>query len=129
MSDLREDLPFRCVGPSDKQRSIRCSIGSWILWSTCGIGGRSWATFSMQLSYAGMSVTIQLPPDIEADLIPQAQAKGLDLAQYVEHLLHEQVPPPAGTALSTARGGLLASPCIYTSEHRGVLECWHDHCE
>jgi hypothetical protein len=37
-----------------------------------------------------MTVTIQLPPDIEADLVAQAQAQGLDLALYVEHVLRER---------------------------------------
>ncbi len=49
-----------------------------------------------------MTVTIELPSDIEADLVAQARAQGLDLPQYVEHLLREQVPPRAGTALSPA---------------------------
>ena len=47
-----------------------------------------------------MTVTIQLPLDIEADLVAQSQAQGLDLAQYVEHVLHKQVPPRAGAVLS-----------------------------
>jgi hypothetical protein len=49
-----------------------------------------------------VTVTIQLPPDIEAGLVAQTQAQGLDLAQYVEHVLREQVPPRAGVALSPA---------------------------
>jgi len=49
-----------------------------------------------------MSVTIQLPPDIEADLAAQARAQGLDLPQYVERVLREQVQPRAGAALSPA---------------------------
>jgi hypothetical protein len=49
-----------------------------------------------------VTVTIQLPPDIEAGLVAQAQAQGLDLAQYVEQVLREQVPPRAGAALSPA---------------------------
>lgn len=49
-----------------------------------------------------MTVTIQLPPDIEADLIAQARARGLDLPQYVEHVLREQVPPRAASLLSPA---------------------------
>ena len=49
-----------------------------------------------------MTVTIQLPPDFEADLIAQAQAQGLDLAQYVEHVLRDQVPSHAGATLSPA---------------------------
>lgn len=48
-----------------------------------------------------MTVTIQLPPDIEADLVTQARARGLDLTQYVERLLREQVSP-SPAALSPA---------------------------
>jgi hypothetical protein len=47
-----------------------------------------------------MAVTIHLPSAIEAALV--AQPRGLDLTQYVEHVLREQVPPRAGTALSPA---------------------------
>jgi predicted DNA binding CopG/RHH family protein len=39
-----------------------------------------------------MTVTIQLPSDIEADLAAQARAQGLELQQYVEHLLRAQAP-------------------------------------
>jgi Post-segregation antitoxin CcdA len=49
-----------------------------------------------------MTVTIELPSEIEADLVAQARAHGLDLSQYVEHLLREQVAPRAGSALSPA---------------------------
>jgi len=49
-----------------------------------------------------MTVTIQLPSDIEVDLMAQARAQGLDLPQYVEHVLREQVPPRASSALSPA---------------------------
>jgi hypothetical protein len=47
-----------------------------------------------------MTVTIQLPSDIEADLVAQARAHGLELQQYVEHLLRGQLPPRAGSSLS-----------------------------
>lgn len=47
-----------------------------------------------------MTVTIHLPPDIETGLIAQARAHGLDLSQYVEQVLREQVPPRADTTLS-----------------------------
>jgi hypothetical protein len=47
-----------------------------------------------------MTVTIQLPPDIEADLVAQALAHGLELPQYVERLLRGQVSPRAGSVLS-----------------------------
>lgn len=49
-----------------------------------------------------MTVTIQLPADIEADLAAQARAHGLELPEYVEHLLREQVFPRTGSALSPA---------------------------
>jgi len=49
-----------------------------------------------------MTVTINLPSDLEASLVAQARAHGLDLPQYVEHLLREQVPVQAGSALSPA---------------------------
>jgi len=49
-----------------------------------------------------MTVTIQLPSDIEVDLLAQARAQGLDLAQYVEHVLREHIPPKASPALSPA---------------------------
>jgi hypothetical protein len=47
-----------------------------------------------------MTVTIELPPDLEAGLLAQASAEGLPLLQYVQCLLREQFP--AGeTALMT----------------------------
>jgi hypothetical protein len=49
-----------------------------------------------------VTVTIQLPSDIEADLVAQARDHGLELAQYVESLLRGQVSPRAGSALSPA---------------------------
>jgi len=38
-----------------------------------------------------MTVTIELPPEIEAELTVQADAKGLSVRQYLEHLLREQI--------------------------------------
>jgi hypothetical protein len=38
-----------------------------------------------------MTVTIELPPDIEAGLLAQAQAEGLDVADYVRNLVRRQV--------------------------------------
>src|ERR1035441_5581911 len=49
-----------------------------------------------------MTVTIHLPSGIEADLVAQAREHGLELPQYVEHLLRGQVGPHADTALSPA---------------------------
>ena len=47
-----------------------------------------------------MTVTIHIPSDIESALVAQARAQGLDLAQYVEHVLRGQVPSRAGAILS-----------------------------
>jgi hypothetical protein len=49
-----------------------------------------------------VTVTIQLPSDIEADLVAQARDHGLELPQYLEHLLRERIFPRAGSALSPA---------------------------
>ena len=49
-----------------------------------------------------MTVTIELPSEIAAGLLAQARAKGLDLPQYVEHVLREQIRLPEVSALSPA---------------------------
>jgi hypothetical protein len=41
-----------------------------------------------------MSVTIDLPPDIEASLAVQAAARGVPLADHLRHLLEEQAGAP-----------------------------------
>jgi hypothetical protein len=38
-----------------------------------------------------MTVTIELPSDIEAGLLAQAQAEGLAVSDYVQHLVLERV--------------------------------------
>ncbi len=38
-----------------------------------------------------MTVTIELPPDIEAGLLAQAQAEGLDVADYVRNLVRKEI--------------------------------------
>jgi hypothetical protein len=38
-----------------------------------------------------MTVTIKLPPEIEADLLAQAQAQGLEISGYIEKLVRGQV--------------------------------------
>jgi hypothetical protein len=50
-----------------------------------------------------MTVTIEVPPDIEADLVAQASARGLALPQYVEHLLRDQVAAGASASLTPAQ--------------------------
>jgi len=47
-----------------------------------------------------MTLTIELPPEVESSLMAQAEARGLPLAQYVEYLLREQVPLHADAAVS-----------------------------
>lgn len=49
-----------------------------------------------------MTITIQLPPDIEADLIAQAKAQDLDLPRYVERVLRERVPSHKDATLTPA---------------------------
>ena len=41
-----------------------------------------------------MTVTIELPPEVEASLVAQAQARGVPLPQYVSDLLRRQVLSP-----------------------------------
>jgi hypothetical protein len=38
-----------------------------------------------------MTVTIELPPEIEAGLLAQAEAEGLGVSEYLQHLVREQV--------------------------------------
>ena len=47
-----------------------------------------------------MTVTIELPSDIEADLVAQARAQGLDLPEFVERLLSGQIPMRTDPRLS-----------------------------
>ena len=42
-----------------------------------------------------MTVTIELPPDVEAGLLAQAQAEGLNVSDYVQKLVRERVSVPA----------------------------------
>ncbi len=48
-----------------------------------------------------MTVTIELPPEIEAALIAQAEARGLPLSEYLRSVLWQQVPDQ-NVALSPA---------------------------
>jgi hypothetical protein len=47
-----------------------------------------------------MTVTIDLPPEIEADLVAHAQAQGLPVPEYLQFLLREHVPAPAAANTS-----------------------------
>lgn len=49
-----------------------------------------------------MSVTIDLPPEIEADLAAQAAAQGVSLPEYLAHLLEERAAPGAASPMSPA---------------------------
>jgi hypothetical protein len=46
-----------------------------------------------------MSVTIDLPPEIEANFTAQAAARGVPLAEHLRHLLEEQ----AGASKATRK--------------------------
>jgi hypothetical protein len=49
-----------------------------------------------------MSVTIELPPDIEAGLAAIAEAQGISLPEYLRHLFEERVYAATGRPLSPA---------------------------
>ena len=40
-----------------------------------------------------MTLTVEVPPDVEAGLLAQAQAQGLDLSHYVENVLRREQWP------------------------------------
>jgi hypothetical protein len=46
-----------------------------------------------------MTVKLQLTPDVEAGLLAQAQARGLSLETYLEHVLREQSRSAAPSSL------------------------------
>ncbi len=50
-----------------------------------------------------MSVTIELPPEIEAGLAAQAAARGLSLDRYLRQLLEGQAPAGRRTPLTPAQ--------------------------
>ena len=54
-----------------------------------------------------MSVTIELPPEIEAGLAAQAEAQGLELPKYLEYVLESQVFRPSPGALSPSERATL----------------------
>jgi hypothetical protein len=49
-----------------------------------------------------MTITIELPPEIEASLAARAAEQGMGLRQYLRHLLEEQVPARKAASLSPA---------------------------
>jgi hypothetical protein len=54
-----------------------------------------------------MTITIELPPEIEAGLAALAAAQGLALPEYLQHLLEEQVPARRAVSLAPAERALL----------------------
>jgi hypothetical protein len=54
-----------------------------------------------------MTVTIELPPEVEADLKAQAEARGLPLAQCLQDLLREQASLVTKPLLSPAERAAL----------------------
>lgn len=49
-----------------------------------------------------MSVTVELPPEIEASYAARAAAEGVPLPEYLQHFLEERAPTPAKQPLSPA---------------------------
>jgi len=54
-----------------------------------------------------MTITIELPPEIEARLAALAAEQGMPLPDYLQHLLEEQVPARKAASLSPAERALL----------------------
>ena len=54
-----------------------------------------------------MTVSIQVPPEIEAGLISQAEAHGLSLDEYLRRFLLEQFADSARPAQSPGASGVL----------------------
>jgi hypothetical protein len=45
-----------------------------------------------------MTLTIQFPPDVEAGLLSQAKAEGVDVSDYVQNLVRERISEKASAA-------------------------------
>jgi hypothetical protein len=55
-----------------------------------------------------MTITIELPPEIEASLAALAAEQGMALLpDYLQHLLEEQVPPRNAASLSATERALI----------------------
>ena len=54
-----------------------------------------------------MTVTIELPPEIEAGLLAQARAEGLGLSDYVQNLVRGQIAASSSAVSDAARIALL----------------------
>jgi hypothetical protein len=48
-----------------------------------------------------VTVTIKFSPDIEADLLAQARAEGVGVADYVENLVRRQIMPEVNAVSSS----------------------------
>jgi hypothetical protein len=54
-----------------------------------------------------MTITIELPPEIEASFAALAAEQGMALPDYLQHLLEEQVPSRKAASLSPAERALI----------------------
>jgi len=52
-----------------------------------------------------MTLTIELPDDLEAALKAKAMAQGVSLAGFTRHVLEEAVKPPEAQKLRSKRSG------------------------
>lgn len=67
-----------------------------------------------------MTVTIELPPDIEAGLLVEAEAAGLGVADYLQSLVRGQLTPKLNTGTHPAKPGHLLPPEEWASK----FEAW-----
>jgi hypothetical protein len=56
---------------------------------------------------APVTITIELPPEIEASLAALAAEQGMALSDYLQQLIEEQVPARKAAALSPAERALI----------------------
>jgi len=56
--------------------------------------------------FSRMTITIELPPEIEANLLQRAAAEGLSLQEYLRRLLEQHTPSPGDGMTSRQRADL-----------------------
>jgi hypothetical protein len=64
-----------------------------------------------------MTVMIELPSDIEAALLAQAQAEGLDVADYVQNLVRRHVTAAANQENGNAYADAMRSLGTFGKRH------------
>ena len=69
-----------------------------------------------------MTLTIQIPPEIEARLTTQAQLEGLEAAQVVEKLVERYLPPAPLTDEERERRRRVMLELVAETERLGLYQ-------